>query len=142
MNETFEKHKELIQRTLLEETKAFNLYRLEGKILFFDYHSNVIIQLSDVKKAFELYEQYSENYSFKVLLGFGQYTTIEVDARKYSENNAIPTPAEALVIRNLAHRIIARFYDILRKSKHPLKIFKNMEDALRWLRSIDSHEPA
>lgn len=120
----------------ITETKAFTLYRLENKVLFFDYKNDIDIDLDDVKEAFNLYTRHSENHTNKVLLTFGQYTSIDLDARKYSENKTMPTPAQAIVIRNLAQRILVRFYRILRKDSHPLKFFANTEDALSWLHTI------
>ncbi|MCJ8288790.1 MAG: hypothetical protein HRT58_02060 [Crocinitomicaceae bacterium] len=127
-----------INRITLTETKAFTLYGLENKILFFDYRDNITIELDDVKEAFDLYIEHSENHTCKVLLVFGQYSTIEVEARKYAESKKMPTPAQAIVIRNLAQRMLAKFYKTLRKDSHPLKFFGNTDDAISWL---EQHKP-
>lgn len=119
--------------TLITCTKAFKLYDVENDILLFDYFGDIEIELDDVREAFDLYEKHSKNYTRKVLIVFGPFTTIEVDARKYAENKVMPTPAQAIVIRNLAQRIIARFYQLLRKDEHPLKFFDNEEKAISWL---------
>ena len=124
-------------KVLIKEARAFVLYRLEGDILFFDYHNNMNVELSDVKEAFDLYAEHSQGYSLKVLIGFGKFSTIEVDARKYSEDKVMPTPAQAIVLHNLAQRMIGRFYQLLRKDKHPLKFFKNENEALSWLKTVN-----
>lgn len=133
-----------VEKKLIIETRAFVLYSLEGGILLFDYHDNIVIELSDVKEAFELYVEHSHRYSYRVLISFGKFATMEVDARRYTENKTMPTPALAVVLHNLAQRMIGRFYQLLRKDKHPLKFFKSKEEAFLWLNSIDSdtkHEP-
>ena len=122
-----------IDKIAITETKAFTLYALENKVLFFDYRNNITIDLDDVKEGFDLYLKHSENNSYKVLLAFGQNSSIEVEARKHAENKKMPTPAQAIVIKNLAQRMFARFYKILRKDDHPLKFFGNTEDAISWL---------
>ncbi len=125
-----------LQKTKIAETKALRLYRMEGEVLFFDYKNNITVELEDVKKAFDLYVEHSENFTCKVLISLGQFSTFEVDARNYAENKIMPTPAQAVVIRNLGQRMLARFYQLLRKDSHPLKFFGNTEDAIDWLESI------
>jgi hypothetical protein len=68
-------------KVLLTKTKAFQLYRLENNILFFDYLDDINIELDDVIRAFELYEEHSENNTNKVLLAFGQYSNITLEAK-------------------------------------------------------------
>ena len=124
----------------ITRTKAFTLYDVENDILLFDYFRDIEIELDDVVEAFDLYEQHSKNYTRKVLIAFGPFATIEVEARKYAENKVMPTPAQAIVIRNLAQRMIARFYQLLRKDEHPLKFFDNEEKAISWLKAIKKAE--
>ena len=122
-----------LDKIAIAETKAFTLYVLDNNVLFFDYRNNITIVLNDVKEAFDLYIEHSENNSYKVLLAFGQFSSIDVDARVYAENKKMPAPAQAIVIRNLAQRILAKLYKILRKDSHPLKFFGNTDDAISWL---------
>jgi hypothetical protein len=68
-----------------------------------------------------------------VLLAFGQFSSISVEARKHAEAKSMPTPAQAVIIKNLAQRILAKFYHLFRKDDHPLKFFSNIEEALTWL---------
>lgn len=121
---------------VLLETKSFRLKEMEGHILRFDYHDDVMVELEDVIEAFEVFEQYSPDLSHKVLIVFGKYTLMEVDARCYAEGKDMRTPAQAIVIQNLAQRLLARFYIKLRKNTHPLRFFTNVEDALIWLRTV------
>ena len=125
-----------LERVQIAETKAFDLYILENKVLFFDYRKNITMGLEDVKDAYDLYLKHSEGYSYKVLITFGRFTTIEADARKYAEQKRMPTPAQAIVIRNLAQRLLVRFYSNFRKDSHPLKFFENEEDAVEWLNGL------
>ncbi|MDG1333541.1 MAG: hypothetical protein P8P74_14490 [Crocinitomicaceae bacterium] len=120
----------------MAETKVFTLYSLEEGVLFFDYHDNINIELDDVKEAFSLFVKHSNNCTFKVLLAFGQFSTIDVEARKYAENKSMPTPAQAIVIRNLSQRMLARFYHLLRKDKHLLKFVRSVDEGLTWLMTI------
>ena len=122
-----------LDRNPIAKTKAFDLYTLKNKVLFFDYRDDITIELDDVKEAFDLYIEHSDNHSYKVLLAFGEFSSIDVNARNYAENKQMPTPAQAIVIKNLAQRMLAKFYKMLRKDSHPLKFFGNTDDAISWL---------
>lgn len=44
--------------------------------------------------------------------------------------------ASALIVNNLAYKIIANFYMKVNKPKRPLKAFGNESDAIEWLNTI------
>jgi hypothetical protein len=46
----------------------------------------------------------------------------------------MPTPARAIIIKNLAQRMLAKFYQIFRKDRHPLQFFSEIKAALVWLK--------
>lgn len=118
----------------LTETKALELYRLDDGVLFFDYRNNITVDIEDVKLAFDLYVEYSENSTLKVLIALGEFSSITSEARRYSEAKKMPTPAQAIVIKSLAQRILVKFYGLLRRDSHPFKYFSNIDEALNWLR--------
>lgn len=66
-------------------------------------------------------------------------TQISVDVRSY-ENDALEKikRAEAVVVKSLAHRLLAKFYLQSRKEKYPTKIFETEAEALDWFESIRS----
>ncbi len=121
---------------VISKENAFNLISLDNDILLYKYHDKQMIMLEDVKRAFELYEIHSENYKKKVLLSFGPFASIRPDARSYAENIEMPTPAQAVILQNLSQRILARFYRVFRKDKHPLKFFSDQESAIEWLKKF------
>jgi hypothetical protein len=120
-------------KTSLAQTKAFSLHKLEDEILFFDYKDEILIDVDDINEAFNLYVEHSPELSNKVILAFGKHATMTSDARVYAQNKQMPTPAQAIVVRNLAQRMLARFYTLFRKDEHPIRIFSNVEAALIWL---------
>jgi hypothetical protein len=48
--------------------------------------------------------------------------------------------ASALIVNNLAYKIIANFYMKVNKPKRPLKAFGKEEDAIKWLKTIKNLE--
>ena len=124
----------LAQHPKVTKTKAFLLSEIEDDILFYEYYDNILITLDDIKEAYAFYEELAGINRKKVLISFGAYTSISVEAREFAEKVEMPAIAQAMIIKNLAHRILTKFYNLFRKDQHPLKFFKNIEDAKKWLR--------
>jgi hypothetical protein len=59
-------------------------------------------------------------------------------AREFSASAAgtIFTKADALVVRNLAHRILANFYISFNKPLKPSRVFNSEEEAIAWFRKF------
>lgn len=69
---------------------------------------------------------------------FHDFLSVDKKASKYSETGGSSeyTLAHALVIDNLAKRILFNYYVRFTKSKRPIKGFSNKEDAFKWLLDI------
>lgn len=50
-----------------------------------------------------------------------------------------PYSAKAVVVKNLAQRILADYYYKLSKNPYPMKIFKKEEDAIEWLKKYNQN---
>lgn len=68
-------------------------------------------------------------------------TQITVDVRTY-ENAGLESikKAEAIVIKSLAHRLLAKFYLKSREGRYPTKVFDNEAQALEWFESLRRQE--
>lgn len=68
----------------------------------------------------------------------GENVTITKDAR----DNAIvieddsPVCASAIVVQNLAYKLLAEFYIKIQKPKQPYKIFTNQDSAFEWCKQF------
>lgn len=65
----------------------------------------------------------------------GEFVNVTKEARKNAitmEKN-VPLTASAIVVINLAQRIIANYYYKFTRPKTPYKVFANEEQALLWL---------
>lgn len=73
-----------------------------------------------------------------VLLISGTDTSISKEARELSADNELARNrlAKAIVINSLAQRIIGNYFIRFNKSSTPVKLFKNENDALDWLRGF------
>ena len=79
------------------------------------------------------------NGKYKVLTLPEEHAIIEADVRNY-----LVTPerkerviADAIVITNLPHRLLADFYLKVQRPDIPTQFFKTFDEALEWLRSIE-----
>lgn len=79
------------------------------------------------------------NGKYKVLTVPEEHATIESDVRNY-----LVTPerkerviADAIVITNLPHRLLADFYLKVQRPDIPTQFFKTYDEALAWLRSVE-----
>ena len=65
----------------------------------------------------------------------GEFASVSKEARqnapKLEEESLVL--ATAIVVKNLGQRILADYYYKFNRPKRPLKIFKNMDNAVDWL---------
>lgn len=106
------------------------------------FKSNTEITVGFQSVLVELYNQVTGGKKSLFIFECGEFVSITKAARE----NAIviedftPTRASAIVVGNLAQKIIADFYYKVNKPKQPYKIFWSREKALNWLIQLNSSE--
>ncbi|MEO9533216.1 MAG: hypothetical protein ABJG68_09780 [Crocinitomicaceae bacterium] len=118
------------------QNKNSTIIITDDEIFKLIYGSGIQIELSDVREAVKVYEDYAKGRSLKVLVVFADDTTMTAEARQSAEIKTANSLAEAFVLKTLAQSILLRFYLLRRKSLHPIKIFKQEDTAVKWLQSI------
>lgn len=92
----------------------------------------------------ELVDMYWEVASFPrpFLFEAGEFVSISKEARTNALNieDTSPIGVSAVVVKNLAQRIIADYYYRFNKPKRQIRIFKNSADAISWLLTHDQKE--
>lgn len=60
--------------------------------------------------------------------------TVTDDGRRFAKDEefSFPKICNAVIVTNLAHKLIANFYLKFNKPNYPFKVFSKMEDALKW----------
>ncbi len=60
--------------------------------------------------------------------------TVTEEGRTFAkeEENSFPKICDAVVVTNLAHKLLANFYLRFNKPNYPFKVFSKMEDAEKW----------
>ncbi len=61
-------------------------------------------------------------------------STVTDDGRRFAKDEefSFPKICNAVIVTNLAHKLIANFYLKFNKPNYPFKVFSKMEDALKW----------
>lgn len=119
-------------------TKVGEIALLDNGILRVAGNSNVHIELADMMENDVAFRELLQGSRAPFLVLFGENVTISVEAREYfseSQRSQIKT-AEALVVPQLHHKMLARNHTHSRKPQHPTMTFDSEEDALAWLQQF------
>lgn len=86
-------------------------------------------------KLLDAYNEFTGNQKRKFVFEGGEFVSISKEAMENAlliEEKA-PMGITAVVIRNLAQKLVAEFYYKVRKPKQPYKVFKDFDKAIAWL---------
>lgn len=102
------------------------------KVIFDDHLEGTI---HTAKKLLDIYKTLSPDKKVLLMVVYGNNNSFTPETREFvaSKHVSETVKAEALIINNLAFRIIANFYFKVNKPTRPSKAFKNEEDARNWL---------
>ena len=69
----------------------------------------------------------------------GEFVSITKEARKNATKmeDQVPVSASAVLVINLAQKLIADFYYKFDKPKNPLKVFRDFDKGIEWLKKTD-----
>lgn len=115
-----------------------NLQLKSNDIVYVFFKDNCVL---DIELQMQLLNHYTEITGGK-LMHFVFMAGDSVIITKEARDNAIVIEdismvgASAIIVNNLAYKIIANFYMKVNKPKRPLKAFENLADAVKWLKTI------
>lgn len=114
------------------------IYINDDGILVIRYKNNLDFDIEKAKSAIQICENISNGKKMSVLIFTGEFGDMPDDTRKYLSGKSLANHrlAVALVIKSLAHRIMAFFIISIRKKYYPSMIFSNERDALTWLKKF------
>lgn len=101
------------------------------EIVFGDFHFTE----KEAREWFVELAKLTKGKEMPILKIPGEYASTDESNRKFVANGEglKYSKAEAFVLKNLAHRIIARIYLTFDKPKKPTKMFSTREEAIQWL---------
>ncbi len=102
------------------------------------YNENVVLDVNLQVKMLHLFSTFTNNekayFIFEADEGFVVTKEARENANKLEENT--PVKASAIIVKNLASRIVANFFIKVVKPTINYKLFTNVNDAVAWLKSL------
>ena len=121
----------------IEIPEAYIRLRNDGIIHVF-YKENVTLDVALQNRMVALYREITNNgkanFIFQSDEGF--YFTKEARENSIALEANTPVNASAVIVTNLASRIIANFFIKVNKPKIKYKLFGTVEEAADWLKSL------
>lgn len=107
----------------------------EREIMFVVIKSGTHITPEVQESFLKLYEQIDPGKNVPFLFEAEEFITVSKEAmdNAYDLEFRAPLSASALIVTNLAQKILADFYYKFKKPNKPLKVFRKKEAALEWL---------
>lgn len=122
----------------IELTEATLSLRDDGIVLVF-YNDNTVLDIPVQLKMADAFNQIADGIPSLFVFTAGEGVTITKEARDNALKleDSTPIKASAVVADNLAYRIIANFFLKVQKPKGKYRVVANLEDAIKWLKSLD-----
>ena len=117
--------------------------RDDGIIQFF-YADNMEYTMAETHELETAVEAMTKGVTHMSLRIAGKYTTVDTELMKYLSRGrgTLFTLADAFVIHSPAQKILANFYLHINRPILPTKVFNKVEDAEKWLLSLDKEDLA
>ena len=120
------------------DSEGFSASLRHDGIIHVDFHDNTTIDPELQEKLNETYHLLTNVKRPFVFTG-GEFVTITTEARdntiKMEHRN--PSKASAVVVINLAQKIIANYFVKVNKPSKPYKVFNSFDKAVEWL--LENH---
>lgn len=107
-------------------------------IIHVSFKPNTEITVEFQDELVAMYNQLTGGEKSLFIFEGGEFVSFTKEARENAitiEDNT-PTRASAIVVRNLAQKIVADFYYKINKPKQPFKVFWSFEKGILWLQSL------
>jgi len=119
----------------IEHGVTFRLFK--NRIFYVSIPKNMKIGTEIIENGYQFLDA-NGGGKFYNIYEFGSFSDVEPEVREWAadSNGNHYTFCDALVIGNLAHKIIADFYLKFNKPKMPTKIFYSVEKAYDWIKEF------
>ncbi|TNE55874.1 MAG: hypothetical protein EP338_01865 [Bacteroidetes bacterium] len=106
------------------DNDVFHLYFFSGSFIHMEFIDEVYA-----------FNQEIGGHAYRNLYEFEAHVDLDPEVREWAAapDGNKKTIADALVVNNLAHKLLANFYMRFNKPVKPTRIFNKREQALKWL---------
>ena len=117
----------------------FNLQLRSDGIVQMNTGEEAYFGIKDAKEYLIALEEITGGIPHLILKVPGEHAMVDSDARSFmAEPEALKfSIAEAVIVKNMAQRIIGNFYIKFDKPEIPVRLFDSMEEAEKWLLSLN-----
>ena len=115
-----------------------NLQLKSNEIVYVLFKDNCVIDVDFQMRLLDYYIDITNGKLMAFIFLAAENVSVTNEARDNAiliENQSM-VGASALIVTNLAYKIIANFYMKVNKPKRPLKAFVNEEEAINWLQTL------
>ncbi len=118
------------------EDPEFTIGLRDDDIVHVYYKSNTVIDVEIQKKVREATFLLTNGKKHPCLFEAGDYVSLTKEARANAieQEDDFPALASAVIVQNLAYKMVADFYYKVHKPKQAFKVFRNIDEAIVWLK--------
>jgi hypothetical protein len=110
---------------------------IEGSIFYIRYLPDTYSNLDDFIEGNYSFQKLSKGKSMKILFEMAPLASLNLKVNEYNDYyNSDSISAQAIVVNSLAQRLLFSSYLKIGIKKHPIKMFRNKNLALKWLNEI------
>lgn len=112
--------------------------RLENNIIYVHVNNDAEIDVEQILQIRETNEKLANGVNYVVLFEIAEFAFISKEAREYGGENELGElrKAMAIVVKSMAHRLLANFFINVNKPPTPTKVFNDKKKALEWLQQF------
>lgn len=107
----------------------------DGIIVLTFLQQNITLNKDEVQLGWELAFKLDKTKSKPILLKTGEWTLLNNEAREFAMNEMITWPKVAVVVHNLAQKILGSIAIRWLGHSEKIKLFDSEEIALHWLKT-------
>lgn len=124
----------------VEIPEAFVRLRSDG-IVYVYYKKNVMLDVELQMRMDRLFKEITGNRKAGFIFQSEESVVLTEEARKNAirleKDSAVG--ASAIVVSNLASRILANFFIKMHKPEVQHKLFGSVDEAIKWLKAVEAH---
>lgn len=120
------------------ETKIALISVDENGIGFQHFKDNSILDVAEQLENLVAIIRVTQNRPTPFVVSAGKNVIVTKEARDnaLSLESQSPINASAIIVQNLAYRLIAEFFIKVQKPKNPYQIFTNKDSAIEWCKQF------
>lgn len=131
------KPQRLIVPKEIETHFAFITLKSDG-IVRVDFKIDIDFEIEDAKVLFEVLKSFYKEEKLLVLINTGEGVMISGEAREFTASDEVSAivKADAVIVNNLATRLLVRAIETTTKTQRLMKLFGTEKEAIDWLKNI------